>query len=273
MYGILGIKQLTQRDGVKLEHRWKELALAKNFTFYHFGQNIITSFIPLAVQYLIMRDYKLIYGFKKGSEPLGAIFVPEEYIPARPNIQSLDKRIMDMSLEGEKASIEKAQKYEKDRVKAIGDMTERQVYESLKSFYKDKKETVLVIQDLPMLDTDQTYRKKNDLEMDYVLVNHDLALIINIEVKTTLTEESCEKVCLQLSENENYFDKWFTCDISKDWSFVSMVYVNNLSTKFKNFQHDLLAVGIRDFEAKLQAVCKQTGYKYVSKICSITSRV
>ena len=189
---ILGFKQLCRRYFVKLEDRWRhfqDLTLKQNVC-YHFGQGIYETSIPSACEFLIKRDYKPIFDFgknrtKNGSRPgpLGVFFVPEEYIPARPNIQSLDQRILNMSLKGEQVSHKTHQEYSEDRLKAIGDMTERECYDALRSFYEGaEEETVLVIQGLQMLNADQTVRKSKSREMDFIIVHYEKALIYNIEV-------------------------------------------------------------------------------------------
>ena len=264
LHRILGFKLLCRRYFVKLEDRWRHFQdLPLEQTVYHFGQDIYPTYIPLACEFLILRDYKPIYDFgknktKNGSRPasLGVFFVPEEYIPARPNIQSLDKRILNMSLKGEQVSHKTHQEYSEDRLKAIGDMTERECYDALRSFYEGaEEETVLVIQGLQMLNADQTVCKSKSREMDFIIVHYEKALIINIEVKKTLTDDAYSKVCKQLKENQAYLEDWFTCDISEEWRFVSMVYVNNLDKKLQYLQDNVFfSVGREDFLEKLMLI-------------------
>ena len=44
--------------------------------------------------------------------------------------------------------------YNKDIKKAVGDMAERSVYDILKEFFKEREETVLIIQGLDILNID-----------------------------------------------------------------------------------------------------------------------
>ena len=236
---IIGTNKLTSKNFVRLEDRWRhlpDLELEEHVT-YHFGQNVFTNEVPQAAEMLIKRDYKKIYDFSSDSESVGLTIVPESFIPVCPNIQSLDRRLMEMSLYHECAEgdEETHMQYEKDFAKTVGDMAERDVYDFLKEFYSNNNDkTVLVIKGLEMMHADQSQRRKHGRQMDFIIVDYDSARIINVEVKNTLTAKTLQKVKKQLQENKAYFEDWFTCDISAKWSFTSAVYVNNLRPELES---------------------------------------
>ena len=117
-----------------------------------------------------------------------------------------------------------------------------------------------MIQNLSMLDPDQTRRKKYGREMDFLIVHYDSALIINVEVKNALDDDAYSKICFQLKQNREYFENWFTCDISETWRFVSMAYVTHLPDKFRSLRNNnCFAVGEDDFVKALKLMHSQRG--------------
>ena len=86
---LLGVKQLVKRSCTTLRDpaRWTGKNQPKEG--YHFGQGIYVNDITAAAEQYIKRDFKPIYEFQTGGKSLGSIFVPEEYVPKRPNVQML----------------------------------------------------------------------------------------------------------------------------------------------------------------------------------------
>ena len=105
LHEVLGLSSIKKHDKKNLEFR-----LAKNCgpgrQRFHFGQNTTTTRTPEAANLLLLRDFKDIHGFKDKSKPLGLTSVPIGFIPAKPNILSLDKNVMIQSLKAENFSKE-----------------------------------------------------------------------------------------------------------------------------------------------------------------------
>ena len=227
----LGFSPIEKHDKKNLEKR-----LAKNDgpgrQKYNFGQNTTTDRTSEAAKFRLERDFKEIHDFKDKSKPLGLISVPIGFIPAKPNILSLDKNLLKLSLKAKNVSKEDQKKFQDDRNKAVGDVAERSVYDTLKSFYKDRKETVLFIKNLHMLQVDGTARTiANNREIDFIVVHYDLALIINIEVKNSFGLLQAQRAKVQLEENKLFIEDWFSEDISSEWKYLSVLYVEQEISK------------------------------------------
>ena len=259
---VLGFSPIRKQSKDKLEKR-----LSKNGSGrqkFHFGQNTTTKDSREAANFLLLRDFKDIYDFKDQSKPLGLISVPIGFIPAKPNILSLDKDLMNLSLKAENVSKEKQKEFQDDRIKAIGDIAERSVYDTLKSFYKDRKETVLFIKNLHMLRVDGTARTiANNREIDFIIIHYDLALIINIEVKNSLGINQAQHATVQLDENRVFIEDWVSADISDKWTYMSMLYIEQeMSQYFEDLRNPYLICG-KDklIEALENLECKQAKIK------------
>ena len=243
-----------------LEQRWAteyDQELVKHY--YHFGQNLTMASIPKTADTLLKRDYHHIFDYPKKKEPLGTIRVPESYLPVCPQIQSLDLETLKLS--SKEMSPEDKMKLAFSRIKAVGDMAERSVYDVLKEFFKDDiPETVLIIQSVNMLQIDPYERQfKHHREMDFLIVHHDLGLIVNIEVKNSLNEHSLNKVGHQLQENHEFFADWFANDINPNWKYIAMVYVEqNLEESMKPCRHNCAAFGKVELRKKLKQIFHQT---------------
>ena len=228
---VLGFSPIEKQGKNNLKKR-----LAKNDgpgrQKYNFGQNTTTDRTSEAAKFRLERDFIEIHDFKDKSKPLGLISVPIGFIPAKPNIVSLDKNLLKLSLKAENVSKEDQKKFQDDRTKAVGDIAERSVYDTLKSFYKDRKETVLFIKNLHMLQVDGTTRTiANNREIDFIVVHYDLALIINIEVKNSFGILQAQRAKVQLEENKLFIEDWFSEDISNDWKYLSVLYIEQEISK------------------------------------------
>ena len=60
--------------------------------------------------------------------------------------------------------------------------------------------------------------------MDLIILDYDSKTIYVIEVKTTLNEESMNKVRQQLPKYKDFFDEWFGSDICREWKFKSFAF-------------------------------------------------
>ena len=232
LHEVLGLSSIEKHGKENLEIRL-EKNCGPGRQRFHFGQNKTTTTTPETADTYLQRDFKDIYGFEDKSKPLGLTSVPIGFIPAKPNILSLDKDVMKLSLKAENVSQENQKKLQGDRIKAVGDVAERSVYDTLKSFYgEDRKETVLFIKNLHMLQVDGTARTiANNREIDFVIVHYDLALIINIEVKNSFGLLQTQHAKVQLKENKLFIEDWFSADISDKWKYLSVLYIEQEISK------------------------------------------
>ena len=266
----VGEKALANTKSKKtLEQRWAteyDQEVLKNHYkhFFHFGQNLTMTSIPKAANTLLKRDYQHIFDFPRKKMALGAIRIPDSYLPVCPQIQNLDRG--QMMLSTKEMSPEYKNKLENSRIRAVGDMAERSVYDVLKEFFNDDKtKTVLIIQSVNMLNINpyQRLRKygKHHREMDFLIVHHDLGLIVNIEVKNSLTNESMKKVQYQLQENHKFFTDWFANDIDPKWNYIAMVYIEqDLKEPMKRCSKPCAVFGKVDLKETLERIFRQTSF-------------
>ena len=263
----VGEKTLQNTKSKKtLERRWateydQEVVKNHNRHFYHFGQNLTMTSIPKTADILLKRDYNQIFNYPEEMKALGTICVPDSYLPVCPEIQNLDPQVLKNSTE--EMSPEDKKKLENSRIRAVGDMAERSVYDVLKEFFNDDKDkTVLVIKSVNMLHINPHQRQwKHHREMDFLIVHHDLGLIVNIEVKNSLTSESTKKVQHQLHENHKFFTDWFANDIDSKWKYIAMVYIEqDLKEQMKQCSKHCVAFGKVKLYRALESIFRRTSF-------------
>jgi hypothetical protein len=95
------------------------------------------------------------------------------------------------------------------------DLVEHGALNTVKKYYQDHPEkTALVINGLQILkkpdsSTTATGNILSQQETDLIIDDYNSQTINMIEVKSTLNEESLEKVKKQLPEYQRFFDDWF----------------------------------------------------------------
>ena len=246
---VVGPKNIKFRsNGIKLQERWKGQEGAKRVEeindYYAMGQNLTLNSVPEVIDHLAIRDYPALHQYN-GKRRLGAIFVPDSYNPKKPTMVYVDKERKPKS------------STKKDFTDAVGDKAERSVYEVLKATmtHKKFKGSVLVIQDLNMLEIDPLKRqRRHDREMDFLIVHKELSCVINIEVKNSLFYLRRLEVQQQLTENHQFFQDWFGADISSKWTWISMVYTEQAfpeDVKDTLEKNEFIASGRQAFKEKL----------------------
>ena len=246
---VVGPKNIKFRsNGIKLQERWKGQEGAKRVEeindYYAMGQNLTLNNVPEVIDHLAIRDYPALHQYN-GKRRLGAIFVPDSYNPKKPTMVYVDKERKPES------------STKKDFTNAVGDKAERSVYEVLKATmtHKKFKGSVLVIQDLNMLEIDPLKRqRRHDREMDFLVIYKELSCVINIEVKNSLFYLRRLEVQQQLTENHQFFQDWFGADISSKWTWISMVYTEQAfpeDVKDTLEKNEFIASGRQAFKEKL----------------------
>ena len=131
------------------------------------GQNVIGESVPDIAKKMVWRDYKPIAQFNgEHEEDLGATFVPEGHLPKNPRIVMPEQRARiedqfpdDSHLLGELHQ-------------TIGDMAEKQAFDALRAYFNGKKEAVVIINGLEMLELDLERRRRQDKrEIDFLIMN------------------------------------------------------------------------------------------------------
>ena len=92
---VVGPKDINFRSsGFKLEERWINKEGAKKVEeisdHYAMGQSLKLNNVPKVIDCLAERDYPDLYNYN-GKKRLGAIIVPDSYIPVKPTMVYVDK--------------------------------------------------------------------------------------------------------------------------------------------------------------------------------------
>ena len=137
-----------------------------------------------------------------------------EYQELRKALKKYDEKVMD--------------KYDDLSINFKGCMTEELCYNDIKSYFKERKETVLVINGLFLQNREGN--KNEGSEKDFIIVNYTLRYIMVVEVKWKLTTEtrmktsSVQKSSEQIIGALKVLRSWFQSDTDEFWYFVPLVY-------------------------------------------------
>ena len=249
----LGIKELELRiNQIKLEERLsiaarrrrespatrrkrKDLGKIKERmkSYCILGQNVVGESVPDIAKTLVKRDYEPIANFDgEDEEELGATFVPEGHLPKNPRI------VMPEWREEIKAHNPEDEKLLGELHQTIGDIPEKEAYDALKNYFKGKKQAVVIINGLEMLELDMERRRIQDKrEIDFLIMNYSHHYIMNMEVKRTLSNNRPPpndrgRECLspvesaqeQLQGCKKYLEEWFGADLNPNWKFIGAVF-------------------------------------------------
>ena len=192
------------------------------------GQNVIGESVPDIAKKLVKRDYEPIANFNGDQEEeLGATFVPEGHVPKNPRIVMPEWRDQ---IEG---PFQDDPNFMGELDQAIGDMAEKEAYDALRDYFKEKGEAVVIINGLEMLELDLERRRvKDKREIDFLIINYTHHYIMDMEVKKSLHNERGQNDSLspiesaqeQLQECKEYFEEWFGADLSSNWRFMGSVF-------------------------------------------------
>ena len=145
---VLGIKAFKISSGneeklaEKLKSHQKKVA-ARQKSFYMLSCNLKTQDIFQVANELLLRDYPEIFSFD-GKMPIGPIFIPECFIPKKPRIVAPEcsKTVLESNPNNKRLQGEVRQ--------TIGDMLEKEVYQTIQDYCRSTNDDVLVIHGLEM---------------------------------------------------------------------------------------------------------------------------
>ena len=261
LHGTVGIRNLKLcPEKRKLEERLtegtgnkKDCSLMKNrIKNFHFGgQNVMIGSIPEAARLALKRDYSKIANFN-GTQDIGPIFVPQGYIPKKSKVLNVVRYDVLQDLFPEEKEIVGY---------VVGDMTEKDVYFSLREYFIKKNEVAIIINNLHMIWLNSKSGHKNK-EIDFLIINYTHHYVMVIEVKYALNKikrkglNSIETVKKQIDECKLYIEDWFGADISKNWKFIGCVYCEKLQTELQFCVkcYDFVFVGKNDLLKKLDRI-------------------
>ena len=225
-------------------------------SIYIMGQNVIGESVPDIAKKLVRRDYEPIANFNgEQEEELGATFVPEGHLPKNPRIVMPQWRAQiegqfpdDSHLLGELHQ-------------TIGDMAEKEAYDALKDYFKEKGEAVVIINGLEMLELDIERRRRQDKrEIDFLILNYTHHYLMNLEVKNTLTNDigqdglsPIQSAQEQLQGCKQYLEEWFGADLSPNWRFIGAVFCLSQDERvnFCDNCQDFIIIGPDQLPAKM----------------------
>ena len=86
-----------------------------------------------------------------------------------------------------------------------GDLLEKQFYESIKSYFENQNENVLVIHSHKLLGLKSNAPK----EKDFIIVHLSFGYILNIEVKCSASGSNLNKALEQIESTKEELGNWF----------------------------------------------------------------
>ena len=178
---------------------------------------------------LLARDCENLSNFD-GKKSAGATVVPGFYVPMKPNIVQPEK---------EEEVLEHCPDEEKEKLvgefhATRADLVEQEALDVVKKYYHDHPEkTALVINGLQILKKPGSSRTCNgrlqsQQETDLIINDYNSQTINMIEVKTTLNQDSLDKVKKQLPEYQRFFSEWFGADVCAKWKIKKMAYFKKM---------------------------------------------
>ena len=180
-------------------------------------------------QDLLERDCEKLFNFD-GKKSAGLTIVPEKYVPMKASV---------VQPEREAEVLENCPDERKDKLvgefhATKSDLVEHQALNVVKKYYQDHPEkTALAIKGLQILRKPNSSTTDNgniysQQETDLIINDYNSQTINMIEVKTTLNQESLNKVREQLPEYQRFFEDWFGADVCAKWKIKKMAYFKKI---------------------------------------------
>jgi len=254
--GIVGFDRIKQQEsGEKLQEKWPKIAQKKNQTKAekkkakeignlrgriekHYGTKAVFTTGPNGTtctsvdeltQDLLARDCEKLFKFD-GEKSAGATTVPNVYLPMKPSVLQPEREAEIL----ENCPHERKKKLAGEFHATRSDLVEHKALNTVKKYYQDHPErTSLVVKGLPILkkpnssttDSGTIYSQQ---ETDLIINDYNSQTINMIEVKSTLNQESLEKIRKQLPEYQKFFDDWFGADVCAKWKIKKMAYFKKI---------------------------------------------
>ena len=113
----------------------------------------------------------------------------------------------------------------------LGELPELNLYKSLKKYFEDRNESIVVFFGHDVLKFDMTADTNNKAEKDCILLNLTKNYVMMIEVKKSFGKgDSVNKAMLQITNGKVDFESWFSTEIDSCWKFIPMVYCHLLES-------------------------------------------
>ena len=113
----------------------------------------------------------------------------------------------------------------------LGELPELNLYNSLKKYFEDRNESIVVFFGHDMLKFDMEAKTNNKAEKDCILLNLTKNYVMLIEVKNSFGKgDSVDKAMAQIADGKIDFESWFSTEIDDSWKFIPMVYCHSLES-------------------------------------------
>ena len=157
-----------------------------------------------------------------------AIFVPNCFIPSRADLFEVDLE------KTENLTDYQALEIEKNKVHIKGDRAEYWMYHMIRDFFhgpgKTKNKDILVFHGWKSNWLKKGSKKAEGDEFDFIIISNHDKLIMNIEVKNTLSKTSIMKLCQQLPKRAKFFlNRFNQCPENLDWKYVKVAASPSIS--------------------------------------------
>ena len=254
----INIENLSQND-----YRMSiEVKIQQNIAV-HLGTDQFETDIVEAIKKVMRRDWPHL---EEGR--IGQIFVPKIFLSKYPEVIDFDK-----FLEKVKAIEEKPEKTqeEKQLIKKMmhikGERAERKVYNSIKKFYTERNEDVLVVRGLKFMKlTNQSQDEIEDFEKDFLVINLTWRYVMGLEVKSCLSSNTFGSSKKQINGCKELFDEWLggTFKEENGWVFLGVTCFETIKFKYQprfcttgRACAKYVIVGLDEgFEAKFENIAK-----------------
>ena len=231
---ILNNQKFSKSEGPCLNDKLIPDQGANKFGKIHKNLQVMT--IPEIVEELLPRNYPEVVDFD-GTGKL-VTFVPEWYLTKAPKyvdlsrgpqLQEYSEQIANEQLCPEQKKVfEDMKKFHLGgRRTHCGELPEKKLYDTLKTYFDEKNESIAVFHGIDILKMNLDRFKVN--KKDFVILNATRRSIIVIEVKQTLgAGDSIEKSIQQLSEAKEDLEAWFGTEGLEHWTYIPMIYTEKV---------------------------------------------
>ena len=210
-----------------------------------------------------------------------AVVMPETHLPNMPRVVD-EPRYMTRKRKLDAAELQflGMKQGTEDSQVARGDLAEKELFQELKKFYKNKKVVVFHGPKLRL----PGKGKGSEQEFDFVVFDLELKAVIGIESKATLNlktgvADKKSSAAAQTKKLKEFLEQYFAPELaSSDWCFIAMVHYNSLALKqpicstclpFTIHGANQLANKLDDLKTHLEAVRPQwipSHQEYVSLV-------
>ena len=226
----------------------------------HLGTDQFETNVVEAIKKVMRRDWPHL---EEGT--IGQIFVPKQFLSKYPEVIDFDKFLEKVKKIQDKP--EKSQE-EKQLIKKMmhikGERAERKVYNSIKKYFTERNEDVLVVRGLKFMKlTNQDEEEILDFEKDMLIINLTWRYVMSLEIKSRLSSNTLGSSKKQVNGCKELFDEWLggTFKEENGWVFLGVMCFEdiklNYQPRFCTTCKQYVIVGLDEgFEAKFDNIAK-----------------